>query len=296
MMDVDAFLALSPSDFRNCVPTLVSGPIDDAAVAAAIERDLTELIRSFSDSDIASILDAVASIGAERRPYGAHPLIRRAGRIWSRYVLAGSTLEGLEHLLAARAAGPTVVVCNHRAYIDSNAIDTILYREAPSELADRFVSAAGPKVYEGLFRRLASNSLNTIPVPQTASLGHAAKVPAIELARQALIAVAQSHEAMKKGQVLLLFPEGSRTRSGRTQPFLPAVFRYFKLPNTRVVPAALTGTDQVMPVGTRGVHPGPCALRFGSAITVKSKGEARDALEHVERVVSELLPPHLRRE
>jgi len=85
--------------------------------------------------------------------------LRQAVRIWCRHALAGSTLEGVEFLEEAVAAGPTAVVCNHQSYID-----TILCAHADDELANRFVSAAGPKVYEGLLLRLVSTSLNTIPM------------------------------------------------------------------------------------------------------------------------------------
>jgi 1-acyl-sn-glycerol-3-phosphate acyltransferase len=295
-MDTDAFLQLSPEALRERVPALVAEPVDDASLSDAVSAELAELLASWSDSDVASVLDAVAGVGVERRLHTANPLVRQAGRIWCGHVLAGSTLEGVEHLADAIAAGPTAVVCNHQSYIDSNAIDTVLFVRASAELADRFVSAAGPKVYEGLFRRLASASLNTIPVPQSTTLGHTAQLPGRELARQSLEAVAQSLAAMKDGHVLLIYPEGARTRTGRMQPFLPAVYRYFKLPGTRVVPAALTGTAEVMRVGEQGIRPAPCALRFGPTIDVENTGGPRDALEEAEAAVCELLPPELRPE
>lgn len=293
-MDVDVFLQLSPEALRERLPALVAEPVHHASLSDKISAELAELLASWSDSDLASVVDAVAELGVERRPYTAHPLLRQAVRVWSGQVLAGSTLDGVEHLSEATAAGPTAVICNHRSYIDSNAIDTILHAQAPEGLADRFVSAAGPKVYEGLFRRLGSGSLNTIPVPQSATLGHTVRLPGRDLARQSLEAVAQAHTAMKNGHVLLIYPEGARTRTGRTQPFLPAVYRYFKLPGIRLVPAALIGTDEVIGVGEMGVRPNPCALRFGPPIDVENAGGPRKALAKAQTAVCELLPAELR--
>ncbi len=295
-MDADAFLQLSPEALRERVPAFVAEPVKDASLQAVISAELAELVASWSDSDVALVRDAVGGVGVERRLYTGHPLLRQAVRIWSGHVLAGSTLEGVEHLSAAAAAGPTAVVCNHASYIDSSAIDTILYAHAPDRLADRLVSAAGPKVYEGLFRRLVSASLNTIPVPQSVTLGHTARLPGRDLARQSLEAVAQSHAAMQNGYVLLIYPEGARTRTGRMQPFLPAVHRYFKLPGTRIVPAALIGTAKVIGVGERGVRPGGCALRFGPPIDAEKGGGPREALARAQSAVGELLPPELRPE
>ena len=293
-MDTETFLQLSPEALRERVPVLLTELVSDASLSAVISRELAELIASWSDSDVASIRAAVASVGVERRLYTAHPILRQAVRIWSGHVLAGSTLEGVEHLAEAIAGGPTAIVCNHRSYIDSNAIDTILYRHAPEELANRLVSAAGPKVYEGPFRRLVSASLNTIPVPQSTTLGHTAQLSRRDLARHSLAAVEQSHAAMNDGRVLLIYPEGARTRKVRMQPFLPAVYRYFRSPGTQVVPAALTGTAAVSRVGERVVRPGVCALRFGSPIDVGKAGGPRDALAEAQAAVCDLLPPELR--
>ena len=289
-VDVDLLLELSPEVLRERLPALV----DDALQSEAISADLAELAASWSDSDLASVVGAAAAVGVERRLHTAHPLLRQAVRVCCRHLLAGSTMEGVEHLAGAVAAGPTAVVCNHQSYIDTNAIDTILCSHAHDELANRIVSAAGPKVYEGVLRRLVSASLNTIPVPQSNTLDHTAQLPGRELARQSLEAVAQSHAAMKEGYVLLIYPEGARTRTGRMRPFLPAVYRYFKLPGLRIVPAALTGTAKVIGIGEREVRPGACALRFGSPIDVDQAGGPREARDAAQLAVSQLLPLELR--
>ena len=293
-MDVEAFLQLSPEALRERLPVLVAEWVDDALLRNTISAELADLVASWSDPEVASVVDAVAAVGVERRLYTAHPLLRQAVRIWCGHVLAGSTLEGVAHLAEAAAEGPTAVVCNHQSYIDSNAVDTVIFGHAPEELANRFVSAAGPKVYDGLFRRLASASLNTILVPQSSTLGHTAQLPGRDLARQSLQAVAQSHAAMKDGYVLLIYPEGARTRTGRMGPFLPAVYRYFKLPGTRIVPASLTGTADTLRLGELGVRPNACALRFGSPIDVEKAGGPREALTRAQSAVSDLLPPELR--
>jgi 1-acyl-sn-glycerol-3-phosphate acyltransferase len=78
------------------------------------------------------------------------------------------------------------------------------------------------------------------------------------------------------------------------RPFLPAVYRYFKLPGIRVVPAALTGTAKVIGVGEREVRPGACTLRFGPPIDADKAGGPRDARNAAQLAVSQLLPMELR--
>jgi hypothetical protein len=193
---------LTPEVVEDRPPTcLVSAPSwtrGDPELSAATAADLTELLASWSDSVAGSIRDALADLGAEQRVYAAHPVLRESARRRCRRLLAGSTLDGAEHLADAIAAGPTVVVCNHQSYIDSNAIDAILCDHGLEELADRLVSVAGPKVYEGLLRRLISTSLGTLPVPQSATLDHTARRPARDLARRSLEAVRQAHATMHR--------------------------------------------------------------------------------------------------
>lgn len=287
-MEEEDFVHLSADEFRERLPVIGAAQIDDASASKAVRHDLADLLRSWTDAEVESVRGAVLAVGQRGRLNEAHPLVRTAGRIWCKHVLAGSTLEGIAHLKNAVARGPTAVVCNHQSYIDSNAIDLILSLRAASDLADRFVSMAGPKVYEGLFRRMASASLNTIPVPQSKSFGHTAKLSSRELARESLKAVAQSHAAMSEGYVVLIYPEGSRTRSGELQPFLPAVYRYFKRPGTLVVPAALTGTSIVMGVGASLVRPAACDLRFGTPINVEDVGGPRNALDLAHNQVARL--------
>lgn len=294
IMDADAIHELDPNALRMRLLELLAERVDDPSVSAALFTELTELVAGWSDSDAASVLDTVTGLGAERRIYSADPVLRQVARAWCRRVLPRSTLEGAEHLAEAVDAGPTAVVCNHQSYIDSSAIDTILCARALDELADRFVSVAGPKVYDDIFRRVVSASLNTLPVPQSATLGHTARLPGRELARQSLLAVTQAHAAMSDGRVLLIYPEGARSRTGRIQPFLPAVYRYFKLPATRIVPAALTGTARVMGVGQHRVRPKPCALRLGRPIDVEKAGGPRSALAEAEAAVCDLLPQGIR--
>lgn len=289
-MDEASFHALSHSDFRTQVPLVTAATIDEPTAAKVVERDLRALFASWSDADIDSARRAIRVVGTEQTLNEAHALVREGSRTWSRTVLRGSSLEGVAHLERAAATGaPVAVVCNHQSYIDSNAIDLILSTHGHADLAARFVSAAGPKVYEGLFRRVASASLNTIPVPQSTAFEHTEQISRRELAKRSLKAVSESHGAMQQGYVLLIYPEGSRTRTGQLQPFLTAVYRYFKQSGTVVVPAALEGTSKVMGVGASRIQPAPCTLRLGPSIEVAEVGGARRALEVAFMRVAELV-------
>ncbi len=282
--------------FRALLPRLLAAGVADAAAAKAAAAAVSARVDGWDEPTLASARDSLAEVGLGLRVHDADPGLRELSRTWCGIVLAGSALRGAEHLLAATASGPTALVCNHLSYIDSNAIDWILCRHDRRELADRLVSVAGPKVYEDAFRRVASASLGTLPVPQSESLGHTARLPGRATARQALEAVEHAHAAMRAGRVLLIYPEGSRTRTGRLRPFLRATYRYFKPPGTRIVPAALVGTDRVMGVGQRAARPATCSLVLGAPLDVGACGGPRAALAAAHEAVSALLPDALRPE
>jgi len=71
---------------------------------------------------------------------------------------------------------------------------------------------------------------------------------------------------MDEGWIILLYPEGTRSRDGRLQPFLRAAARYCSLPDLQILPLAQTGTDRVFPRDESGMYAGAVRLRFGAAI------------------------------
>jgi 1-acyl-sn-glycerol-3-phosphate acyltransferase len=189
-----------------------------------------------------------------------------------------------------------VLLCNHLSYFDTSATDAILAWAGHEDLADKLVAAAGPKVYQHLFRLLAAACLNTLPVPQSTSLAHTEKLPPRELARKAIESVESAKDLVERGYLLLMYPEGSRSRTGQLGPFLRGVQRYLSCTHPlSVVPTAIVGTEAVMPVSDPRLHPGPVALRFAEPIaTEEGAAGARDTLARAHRAVQRLLPPHLR--
>jgi 1-acyl-sn-glycerol-3-phosphate acyltransferase len=187
-----------------------------------------------------------------------------------------------------------VVLCNHRSYFDTTATDAALAWAGEEALANRLAAVAGPKVYADLFRRFAAACLNTVPAPQSTALEGTARLAARDLARRALESVATAHRAIADGHVLLLYPEGSRTRTGRLRPFLKAVHRYLAVDGLFLVPAVILGSERVMPIDADRLHPAPVALRFAAPLSVAAAGGPRGALEAAHAAIAALLPPPAR--
>lgn len=71
---------------------------------------------------------------------------------------------------------------------------------------------------------------------------------------------------LKRGMPLVIFPEGGRTPDGRIQPFLPGAFFLAIKADVDIVPVALRGMYELLPMNTYHVKPRPLEMRIGKPI------------------------------
>jgi 1-acyl-sn-glycerol-3-phosphate acyltransferase len=97
-------------------------------------------------------------------------------------------------------------------------------------------------------------------------------------------------DGLKKGMPLTVFPEGGRSETGELQPFLPGAFYVAIKAQVDVVPCALVGTYEILPINTFHIHPGPVEFVFGEPIpTTGMNLHDMDALSRrVQRALVEL--------
>ena len=72
---------------------------------------------------------------------------------------------------------------------------------------------------------------------------------------------------LKKGMPLVIFPEGGRTADGKIQPFLAGAFFMAIKANVDIVPIALIGTYELLPMDTFHIKSRPLEMRVGSPIS-----------------------------
>lgn len=93
-------------------------------------------------------------------------------------------------------------------------------------------------------------------------------------------AVASLHEAAMKvrgGRNVVIFPEGTRTRTGELLPFKKGGFNLAMDAGVPIVPIAIRGGFRILPKGARRVRPGLYEVRFGAPVDPAAFPD-RDAL------------------
>jgi 1-acyl-sn-glycerol-3-phosphate acyltransferase len=89
---------------------------------------------------------------------------------------------------------------------------------------------------------------------------------------------------------LVIFPEGGRTSDGRIQPFQPGAFFLAIKAELDVVPVALRGMYELLPMNTYHIKPRPLEMCIGRPISTAGL-EMKDMDElsaRVQRAVEEM--------
>src|SRR5271167_3763036 len=73
-------------------------------------------------------------------------------------------------------------------------------------------------------------------------------------------------KSLKGGMPLVIFPEGGRTPDGEIKPFMPGAFYLAIKAQVDVVPVALVGTYELLPMDTYHIKPRPLEMRVGEPI------------------------------
>ncbi len=177
----------------------------------------------------------------------------------------GMTREGMEHLPRHGAA---IVVSNHVSYIDS----ILLGSASPRPI--HFIVLQW--MYDMLLIRWFYWGMETIP---------------LRLDGQDSKGIKRAVKVLKKGRVLGIFPEGSRSPDGKVKETRPGAALIAALSGAPVVPAYIDGARDSLPVGGRFPRPARTHVRFGPPLqfTQDRRERGRDALREFARSVEEAI-------
>jgi 1-acyl-sn-glycerol-3-phosphate acyltransferase len=297
-MNQNQAVACSRDPLVDAIATFLAR--DHALGLSEIRASLARTIDDAGATAIDGLGKRLASVGSDWSYYPRDPLARDIHRVLAGRVLQHDpVVHGIDHLDRVRGQR-VVIVANHLSYSDANAIDVLLQRSGGAELADRMTVVAGPKVYTNLRRRFSSLCFGTIKVPQTSarSSDEAVMTPR-EVALAARRSIEVAHERLRLGEALLVFAEGTRSRTGQVQRLLPGAARYLELPDTWVLPMGIVGTERLFPMSEDSINPVRIILTIGRPrparlLDERAKGDRQLVMDEIGRAIAALLPPEYR--
>ncbi len=174
--------------------------------------------------------------------------------------------EGLEQL---QEAGPMILVCNHASYLDVPALLALLPRA--------FVFVAKKEVlgwpFVGRFIRKT-------------------RQPTVDRwdSRESVADAAKAPEALRRGDWVLFFPEGTFTKDAGLRPFRLGAFTAAVATGTAILPMALRGSRRILRDGRFRLRPGRVHLWVGAPIA--PDGEDWRAAVALRDRVAEVVAAH----
>ncbi|NGZ11309.1 MAG: 1-acyl-sn-glycerol-3-phosphate acyltransferase [Nitrospira sp. LK70] len=145
----------------------------------------------------------------------------------------------------------------------------------------------------GMRRRawyLGRNDL--FPIPVLNGILRALGWIPVRLGRLDREAFGKAINLIRAGNVVVIFPEGGRSRDGHLRPPKAGIGVIVSQTGCPVVPAYLRGTFDVLPTGARWPRLRQVTVRFGAPIQFETgkqneKAETRQFYQHVSRTVIE---------
>jgi 1-acyl-sn-glycerol-3-phosphate acyltransferase len=83
---------------------------------------------------------------------------------------------------------------------------------------------------------------------------------------RSIASIRSAIKSLKAGMPLVIFPEGGRTPDGRIKPFLQGAFFLAIKAQVDIVPVALVGTYELLPMDTYHIKCRPLEMRVGEPI------------------------------
>lgn len=172
------------------------------------------------------------------------------------WVLIGLRVRNRERL---PTKGPAVVVANHNSHLDTVVLLCLVRARAlrlyrPAAAADHFMKP-------GLVGWIARTVLRILPIDRS-GIG----------ANEALKPVA---EALERGEIVVLFPEGTRGEPEHLARFRRGIAVLVEMfPDVPVVPVFIYGLGRALPRGTSLLVPFFCDVAVGEALDLSATRRA----------------------
>jgi long-chain acyl-CoA synthetase len=173
----------------------------------------------------------------------------------------------------ATVDGPVLLAANHTSHLDTPA----LLKALPRERRDRVAVAAASDYFfaNPWLGSVVALAFNAFPFERTSC-------------SQVRAALDRCRSLLDEGWSVLLYPEGTRSVTGRIAPFKPGLGLLAVEMRVPVVPVYLDGPFGILPKGRCLPRRGAISVRFGKPLNFSSGDRFRDAAHAIEDAVRSL--------
>jgi 1-acyl-sn-glycerol-3-phosphate acyltransferase len=181
------------------------------------------------------------------------------------------TVEGLEHV---PATGGAIFAGNHLSVADELFLGAVVPRHVAFWAKSEYFTGTGLR---GRLTRAVVGGLGAIPVERTGG-------------RAALSAFDAAIPALKAGDLVAVYPEGTRSPDGRLYRGRTGVARLALAADVPVIPVGVLGTDKIQPIGARLPRLGSgITVRFGKPMDFTGRSADRSSLRRItDEVMAEI--------
>jgi 1-acyl-sn-glycerol-3-phosphate acyltransferase len=181
-------------------------------------------------------------------------------------------VEGLEHI---PASGGAIFAGNHLSVADELFLGSVVPRHIAFWAKAEYFRGGG---FGGTITKFVLEGLGAIKVERGGG-------------RAALAAFDGAIPVLKAGDMVAVYPEGTRSPDGRLYRGRTGVARLAVAAGVPIIPVGMLGTDKVQPIGQRFPRPGKgqVTIKFGTPIPTVGRSDDRTALRALtDEVMAEI--------